>query len=61
MKHPQMMMVCILAAALIGYMVYVQGPQMMEAFKGNKGNKGNNGKWLFNASPPCIPRGLLSR
>jgi hypothetical protein len=52
MKHPQMMMVCILAAALIGYMVYVQGPRMMESFKGNKGNKG---KWLFNASPHAYP------
>jgi hypothetical protein len=49
MKHPQMMMVCILAAALIGYMVYVQGPRMMESFKGNKG------KWLFNASPHAYP------
>ena len=52
MKHPQMMMVCILAAALIGYMVY---PRMMESFKGNKGNKGNKGKWLFNASPHAYP------
>jgi hypothetical protein len=55
MKHPQMMMVCILAAALIGYMVYVQGHRMMESFKGNKGNKGNKGKWLFNASPHAYP------
>jgi hypothetical protein len=48
----------LIVAALIGYMVYVQGPQMMEAFKGNKGNKGNNGnkgKWLFNASPHAYP------
>jgi len=51
MKHPQMMMVCILAAALIGYMVYVQGPQMMESFKGKEGK----GKWLFNASPHAYP------
>jgi hypothetical protein len=45
----------LIVAALIGYMVYVQGPQMMEAFNGNKGNNGNKGKWLFNASPHAYP------
>jgi len=60
MKQPQMMMICILAAAIIGYMVYVQGPQMMEAFKGKQGKEGKEGKqgkgkWLFNASPHAYP------
>jgi hypothetical protein len=53
----------LIVAALIGYMVYVQGPQMMEAFKGKQGKEGKEGKegkqgkgkWLFNASPHAYP------
>jgi hypothetical protein len=51
MKHHQMMACMILAAALVGYMVYAQGTQMMEPFKGNKGN----GKLMFNGSYPSAP------
>jgi hypothetical protein len=54
-----MMAACmLLAAAVIGYIVYVQGRGMVESFKGNngnKGNKGNKGKWLFTASPHAYP------
>ena len=56
-----MMAFGLIVAALVGYVVYVQGPRMMESFKGNKGNNGNNGnngnkgKWLFNASPHAYP------
>jgi hypothetical protein len=42
-----MMAFGIIVAALIGYVVYVQGPRMMESFKGNKVNK--------NASPHAYP------
>lgn len=31
----------LLVAALVGYVVYDQGPRMMESFKGNKANKAN--------------------
>ena len=55
MKHQQMMACTLIAAALIGYIAYVQGRRMMESFKGNKGNKGNKGKWLFTASPHAYP------
>ena len=51
MKHHQMMAFMILAAALVGYMVYAQGTQMMESFKGNK----SNGKLMFNGSYPSAP------
>jgi hypothetical protein len=49
MKHQQMMACTLIAAALIGYIAYVQGRRMMESFKGNKG------KWLFTASPHAYP------
>ena len=57
MKHHQMMAFGIIAAALIGYIVYIQGGRMMESFKsnGNNGNNGNKGKWLFTASPHAYP------
>ena len=42
-----MMAFGIIVAALIGYVVYVQGPRMMESFKANKANK--------NASPHAYP------
>jgi len=54
MKHHQMMAFGIIAAALIGYIVCVQGRRMMESFKSN-GNNGNKGKWLFTASPHAYP------
>ena len=37
----------LLVAALVGYVVYDQGPRMMESFKGNKANK--------DASPHAYP------
>ena len=46
-----MMAFGLIVAALIGYVMYVQGPRMMEAFKGKEGK----GKWLFNASPHAYP------
>jgi hypothetical protein len=47
----------LIVAALIGYVMYVQGPRMMEAFKGKEGKEGKQGKgkWLFNASPHAYP------
>lgn len=50
----------LIVAALIGYVMYVQGPRMMEAFKGKQGKEGKQGKqgkgkWLFNASPHAYP------
>jgi hypothetical protein len=51
-----MMAFGIIVTALIGYVVYVQGPRMMESFKGNKGNTGNNAnKVNKNASPHAYP------
>ena len=47
----------LIVAALVGYVMYVQGPRMMEAFKGKEGKqcKQGKGKWLFNASPHAYP------
>jgi hypothetical protein len=45
-----MMAFGIIVAALIGYVVYVQGPRMMESFKGNNANKANK-----DASPHAYP------
>jgi hypothetical protein len=50
----------LIVAALVGYVMYVQGPRMMEAFKGKQGKEGKEGKqgkgkWLFNASPHAYP------
>ncbi len=45
-----MMAFGIIVAALIGYVVYVQGPRMMESFKGNKANTANK-----DASPHAYP------
>jgi len=52
-----MMAFGLIVAALIGYVMYVQGPRMMEAFKGKEGKEGKQGKgkWLFNASPHAYP------
>lgn len=49
-----MMAFGLIVAALVGYVMYVQGPRMMEAFKGKQGKQGK-GKWLFNASPHAYP------
>ena len=52
-----MMAFGLIVAALVGYVMYVQGPRMMEAFKGKQGKEGKQGKgkWLFNASPHAYP------
>jgi hypothetical protein len=52
-----MMAFGLIVAALVGYVMYVQGPRMMEAFKGKEGKEGKQGKgkWLFNASPHAYP------
>ena len=42
----------LLVAALVGYVVYDQGPRMMESFKGNKANK--------DASPHAYPMVCLA-
>jgi hypothetical protein len=48
--HHQMMAFMILAVAIVGYVVYAQGPRMMEQFKGK-----GKGKLMFNGSYPSAP------